>query len=438
MAERQGPGRPRYGQSVGVQDSVDWSHRRRPLTGRDPAESHRASTPLELLYDLTIVVAIGTAANELAGYVAAGHVAAGIGGFVFATIAVVWAWINYSWFASAYDTDDWVFRLATMVQMVGVIVLALGLQQAFASIERGSTLRNGVMVAGYVVMRASMLFLWAQVARHDEKQATAARTYLRTIAIAQTGWVTLVFVGLPIAPTFVIATGLMAIELAGPALAERRGGTPWHLEHIVERYGLLVIITLGEGIIGTVAALNALVHSSSGWTVNAALVAIAGVGLTFASWWLYFAAPWPELVRLRRARPLLWGYGHIAIFASLAATGAGLRVASSFLDHRAMIGPVATVLSVSIPVAVYIGSTSLLYSALLDAADRFQAKLVAETAGVLALAVGLAAAGVEMPVCLIVVMLAPVVNVIGFERVGHRSLAGALARADAAESEPAA
>jgi low temperature requirement protein LtrA len=69
-------------------------------------------------------------------------VRAGVAGFAFATFAVSWAWLNYSWFASAYDTDDWVFRLATMVQMVGVIVLALGLPQVFASIDHGETLDN--------------------------------------------------------------------------------------------------------------------------------------------------------------------------------------------------------------------------------------------------------------------------------------------------------
>ena len=53
-------------------------------------------------------------------------------------------------------------RVATMVQMVGVIVLALGLQQAFASIDDGDVLDNGVMVAGYVVMRVPMVFLWAR------------------------------------------------------------------------------------------------------------------------------------------------------------------------------------------------------------------------------------------------------------------------------------
>ena len=142
------------------------------MSGRDPHEAHRGATPLELLFDLTFVVAFGIAADELAHYLADGHVWPGIVGFCFATFAVAWAWINYSWFASAYDTDDWVMRLATMVQMVGVIVLALGLEQAFASIDEGDVLDNGVMVAGYVVMRVPMVFLWA--ARGPPRPAAAA------------------------------------------------------------------------------------------------------------------------------------------------------------------------------------------------------------------------------------------------------------------------
>src|SRR3954454_11098011 len=125
----------------------DRAHHRRRFSGRDPREQHRASTPLELLYDLTIVVAFGTAANEMAHFVAEDHVSAGVFGFVFACFAVTWASLNYSWFASAYDTDDWVFRIATFVQMAGVIVLTLGLVARFESLCHGGEASNRVQGA---------------------------------------------------------------------------------------------------------------------------------------------------------------------------------------------------------------------------------------------------------------------------------------------------
>ena len=77
------------------------AHHRRRFRGRDPEEHHRAATPLELLYDLTLVVAFGVAADELAHYVADDHVLAGVAGFASAAFAASWAWVNYSWFASA-------------------------------------------------------------------------------------------------------------------------------------------------------------------------------------------------------------------------------------------------------------------------------------------------------------------------------------------------
>jgi low temperature requirement protein LtrA len=424
---------------MAASNSVERAHRRRRVTGRDPLEAHRSATPLELLYDLTMVVAIGTAADELAHYVADGHVRAGVIGFAFAVLAVIWAWVNYSWFASAYDTDDWVFRLATMVQMVGVIILALGLEQMFASIDHGSTLDNGVMVAGYVVMRTSMLFLWSQATRDDPARARATRTYLWTIAIAQAGWVTLVLLELSVVATFALAAVLLTVELAGPALAERRyGGTPWHADHIAERYGLLVIITLGEGVIGTVAALNAVVHGGDGWTLDAALVAIAGVGLTFGTWWMYFAVPWAMALRVPRPRAFTWGYGHVFMFAGLAAMGAGLHVAALFLEHETEIGAVATVLSVAIPVALYACALNAVYSRVMHAADPFHILPLLGTAAILITSVLLATAGVGMAVCLVVLMLAPVVSVVGFELVGHQHMAAALERLQGPSAPPKA
>jgi len=404
------------------------AHARRRFTGRDPDEQHRAATPLELLYDLTIVVAFETAADQLAHYVADDHISAGVGGFMFAAVAVSWAWLGYTWFASAYDTDDWVFRLATMVQMVGVIVVSLGLPQLFASLDHGDTLDLDVVVAGYVIMRVALIFLWWQVSRQDPGHRRTARSYMTSSGIAQAGWVALAIADLPIPTTIALYLVLISLELAGPLFAERKGRTPWHPHHIAERYGLLVIITLGEVILGTVAALNAVVHGDAGWTIEAALLAVAGVGLTFGCWWMYFALPWAEPMVRHRERGWAFGYGHLIIFGSLAAMGGGLHVAAYGLEGEAHISSTAIVLSVAIPVAVYVFTLYGVYSVMMREHDPFHIGLLVGTALVLLLTVLLATAGASVTVCLLVLMLAPIVTVVGYETIGHRHVAAALER----------
>jgi low temperature requirement protein LtrA len=402
------------------------AHRRRRFRGRDPEEADRASTPLELLFDLTIVVAFGTAADQLAQYVAAGRADVGVVGFATAAFAVSWAWLNYTWFASAYDTDDWLFRLATMVQMIGVIVLALGLAPMFTSIAQGADLNISVMVAGYVVMRVALLALWAQVAQEDRERSPAARSYIVTVGITQVGWVAVAAAGLPLGAAFPVLFVLIGVELAGPFVAERKVATPWNPGHIAERYGLLVIITLGEVIIGTVAALNAVVHGPAGWSVDAVLLAVAGVGLTLGCWWMYFAVPWSRPLLRHRESAFPFGYGHLVLFGSLAAIGAGLHVAAFSLEHKSTIGPVATVLTVAIPLGLYTTMLFALYAALMRSRDLFNLGLLAATAAVLVLAVVLAVAGVSVSVCLLVLVLAPAITVVGYETLGHRHIAAAL------------
>jgi len=404
------------------------AHARRRFTGRDPDEEHRVATPLELLYDLTIVVAFGTAGDQFGHFVADDHIAAGVGGFVLATVAVSWAWLNYTWFASAYDTDDWVFRLATMVQMVGVIVISLGIPQLFESLDRGGTLDLGVVVAGYVIMRVALLFLWWQVSRQDPEHGSTARAYMTAVGLAQVGWVALALAALPIAATLVVYLVLIGLELLGPFLAERKGHTPWHPHHIAERYGLLVIITLGEVILGTVVALNAIVHGEAGWTIDAAALAVAGVGLAFGCWWMYFALPWAAPLVRHRERAWRFGYGHLVIFAALAGMGGGLHVAAYGLEGEAKIGSTAIVLSVAIPVAIYVFTLYALYSVLMRERDPLHYGLLVGAALVLLLAVVLATAGTSVAVCLLVLMLAPVVTVVGYETLGHRHVAEALER----------
>src|SRR5579864_1096410 len=185
-------------------------HDSRRMRGRDPHETHRAATPLELLFDLTFATSFGLAASEVASVLAEGHVIAGLVGFGFASFAICWAWINFSWFSSAYDTDDWLFRIVTMVQMIGVLVLAAGLPRLFSSLERSGHLDNSVMVLGYVIMRVALVFQWLRAAKDDPARRRVCLTYAATISIAQGGWVVQIVVPLA-APDAIILGGILVL-----------------------------------------------------------------------------------------------------------------------------------------------------------------------------------------------------------------------------------
>ncbi|GGJ85764.1 membrane protein [Pilimelia anulata] len=401
------------------------AHRLGRMAGRDPHEPGRTATPLELLYDLTFVVAFGLAADKLAHAVAEAHVVAGLVGFAFATFAICWAWINFSWFSSAFDNDDWGFRLATMAQMVGVVVMALGLPQMFDSIGGEDHLDLRTMVLGYVIMRVSMLTLWLRAGRHDPAHRRACRTYAAALSVAQVGWVVLALVRLRPVPALLLALGLFLLELAGPVLAERyRGGTPWHAHHIAERYGLLAIITLGEGVIGTVATLSAVVETY-GWSGDALAVVVAGIGLTFGMWWTYYLLPSAPALHAHRQRAFVWGYGHMIIFGAIAATGGGMHVAAYGISGESHLGPGGTALAIALPVGVFAVAIHGLHAYLVRTAGAGHVLLLAGTAAVLVGAVLLAVAHVPLAICLVVLMLAPMVPVVGSELLGRRDPAPA-------------
>ena len=89
------------------------------MSGRASDEEHRAATPLELFYDLVIVVAVAAAAAELHHSIAEDHIQDAVLGFVLIFFAIWWAWMGFTWFATAYDTDDVPYRVAVFVQMSG-------------------------------------------------------------------------------------------------------------------------------------------------------------------------------------------------------------------------------------------------------------------------------------------------------------------------------
>lgn len=407
------------------------SHRIGRMTGRDPHEAHRAATPLELLFDLVFVVAFSQIGSQTAHQLELGHLPTALVGFAFTTFAVTWAWINYSWLASAYDNDDLFFRLATMVVMIGVLVVALGVPPVFHSLEEGRIFDNTVMVAGYVVMRLATVALWARVAMHDEARRRTAIAYIVNISIAQLGWIALIFLNMPIGVTLVVTTLLTLFELAGPLFAELRfGRTPWHAHHIAERYGLLVIITLGEVILGTILAISAVLEVD-GWTLETGVVAFSGVALAFGMWWIYFAIPWGRVLARHPERSFAWGYLQIALFGALVGVGAGLHVAAYVIGGDAHVDATFAALTIAVPVLAFETLLFVLYAVLVRQFDGFHLVLWLGVVAVLAVGVGAVALGASLAIGMLLIACSPAVVVVGYETVGWRHGAAMLERATA-------
>jgi low temperature requirement protein LtrA len=276
-------------------------------------------------------------------------------------------------------------------------------------------------------MRIAMVIQWLRAAKQNPDRRSACLTYAVAITVAQVGWIAVAIGNNSVGVTFLLIAVMTAIELAGPLLAEKRmGGTPWHAHHIVERNSLLTIIALGEGVVGTVASLSAVV-TDQGWTTDAVLVAVAGTGLTFGMWWVYFVVPAAELLDAHRERSFGYGYLHILVFGSIVATGAGLHAAANYIEHRSQLGSVATVVAVAAPVGVYVCAVFGTYLLLVRTWDAFYAVDVVMCLLVLGAAIGLAAAGISTAVCLLVVTAAPAAVVVSFELFGHRHLAEVMA-----------
>ena len=339
---------------LGARDHPVRFRRATRMVRRDPFEPGRAATPLELLFDLTIVVSFAQAASLFAHAMAEGTVGAGLISFGFAVFMVCWAWIGFTWFASAYDTDDWLFRVLTLVQMIGVVVLALGLPAMFHSVEHGEPVDSGVMLAGYLIMRLSMAAQWIRAGYHDASHRRSCLTHVGAIAVAAAGWTVMIALDLSLTATLAVAAGLIVVELTAPVVSEgSKPGTPWHANHLAERFGLLTIIALGEGVVGTVASLSALIEMR-GWSFDAVMLVVVGMGLIFGMWWVYFIPNSGQLLRAHRGRVFGWAYGHVPLFASIVGVGAGLHAAAYYVEGASHLDQRATALSIILPVALFL------------------------------------------------------------------------------------
>jgi low temperature requirement protein LtrA len=378
---------------------------RRPMRGRDVHEAHRVSTPLELLYDLSFVVAIALAGSELHHAVAAHHLGQGLLGYLTTFTAVWWAWMAFTWFASAYDIDDAPYRLNTMLQMVGVLILAAGVAPA-------STGDFATVTLGYVVMRAGMVGMWLRAAReHPERRQTALRNAIG-ILVVQALWV--VRLALPPQWGYVTWAVLMLAEFSVPLWAMRAGQTPWHPHHIAERYGLFTIIVLGECVLGATQAVAGVINKT-GWSWDVVGVGVGSTALVFAVWWVYFLIPFGNALHRHPERAFRWGYGHVVVFASLAAMGAFLSVVADLIRSGdtstggAQHAPVSSVLAIGLvagAVAVYLTAMWLMSVQIAGMALRFAGVWVLALS-LLAVVVLAVSQGLPLPWALPALALAP-------------------------------
>jgi len=319
---------------------------------RDPDEHHRVATPLELFVDLASVIAIASAAAGLHHALAEGHYAEGLLVFLITFFAIWLAWLNYTWFASAFDDGSLSFKLATFVFLSGSLVMAAGVTE-FTHIH---LIR--VMVIGYVIMRLAMVYLWFAAARGSDRYRATCLRYGGSILAVQIYWVIL---GLFLWQWTVPMLGLFAIgailELIIPFWSERAGMTPWHRHHIMERYSLLTIIVLGETLLSTSFALR---ETFDAGEVDLALIrlAISAAIITFAMWWLYFTRD-DSLQGREVWRVFTWGYGHIPVFGGAAAVGAGVAATIDMQTHHAHAPIAAGYWAMAIAVAVYLAGLTI-------------------------------------------------------------------------------
>jgi hypothetical protein len=132
-------------------------------------------------------------------------------------------------------------------------------------------------------------------------------------------------------------------------------------------------------------------------------------------WWVYYLVPSGEILGRHRDRASVWGYVQMLIVTSIAATGAGLRVAACFIEGKARITALAAVLAVAVPVAVFLGLMYAVSYYLVRRFSFFQAWLLIATPGVVAVTLVAALSGVDVARCLVMLTLAPTVTVIGSE-----------------------
>ncbi len=279
-------------------------------------------TPLELFFDLVFVFAL----TQVTGFMSDDPTWAGVGKGMLILAALWWTWGAYAWLTNEIDPDEGSARLAVFGAMGALFVAALAVPHAFDS----DAVLFGV---AFFTVRVLHIVLFAEATPHVDVRQAAYR--LARTAIPGPA---LIIVAGFLDGGAQIACWLLAltIDYAGPYVFGVRGFSV-SAEHFAERYGLIVIIALGESIV-------AIGIGAAGIELEPTVViaAVLGLALACAMWWAYFdivavvarkkLVEAHGLARARLARDS-FSYLHLPMFAGIVLVALGAKKVLAHVDE---------------------------------------------------------------------------------------------------------
>ncbi len=230
-------------------------------------------------------------------------------------LPIVWAWAGFTFYATRFDTDDLLYRLLTLLGMFAVAALASTVPDAL----HGGQHR---FVTAYVVVRCILIVLYARAYTHVLVARPLAGWFMVMFGVAVGWW--LLSLAVPGPWNYVLWGLALAFEYSAPVRAWRMlRAAPIHPAHIPERFGLLVIIVLGEAVIAVVLG-----TASESWTALSGTAAFGGFVAAASIWWLYFGfLDASAAVNRNVLSGMTFVYAHYLVAAGIAAFGAGVRLA---------------------------------------------------------------------------------------------------------------
>nr|WP_225954877.1 low temperature requirement protein A [Kibdelosporangium phytohabitans] len=280
-----------------------------------------SASRLELFFDLAYVLVV----FELAAAFLKSLTWTGLGTFAALFFAIWTSWVGYTLYANRFDTDDVVFRIAKLAATLCTAGCAAAASAATSSFSTP-------FAVSFLAGRVILLLLHVRAWRHIPDARPTIGVYLSTLTVSSLLWtVSLPFDG-P-ARYWLWAAAVIA-DAAGPAIATWRDNRlPLHMEHLPERFGLIVILVLGEAVGGAATG----VHDAK-WAAPAVAVGVAGFVIAAALWWNYFdTTATSSAVALQRhedkgqhgaaadERHDLFVYGHLPLALGIVMVGVGIE-----------------------------------------------------------------------------------------------------------------